>query len=130
MPPTNQTPEGAPRRARRRQDRLLARLERAARLCAEVERALREHPAPELETLIKLHRVLILKSSLEAETAPQMLKLVSDLMKPALEWARLQEKLKEREQAEKAGASGDGSGKHKGLRPETLEKIERELRLL
>ena len=54
----------------------------------------------ELETLIKLHRVLVLKLSLEADGAPELLKLAKDLMKPVMDWARLQEKRKDRALAE------------------------------
>jgi len=90
-----------------------------------------------VETLIKLFRVLILKFSVEANAAPGLLKLVNDLMKPVLDWARLEEKRKEREFAEhkyaaqktdSEKATKDASGQN-ALSQETLEKIERELKL-
>lgn len=98
---------------------------------------------PELETIIKLHRVLILRFSLEAEISPDLLKLVDGLMKPVMDWARLEEKRKEREleerkyrdrlEADKAQAereAGAGAAATEALKPETLEKIQDELSLL
>jgi hypothetical protein len=99
-----------------------------------VERQLGESPAPELETLIKLYRVLILKFSLEANVAPELFKLVCDLMKPVMDWARLQEKRKERELAEqkhrdRIEAKTARETKDDGLAPDTLQKIQREIKL-
>jgi len=129
-------PSAAP--ARPWPEQLLEQIRVGAEQCAEVERQLARHPAPELETLIKLHRVLVLKFSLEAETAPELLKLVKDLMKPVMDWAELQEKGKQRELAEqrhreqmaarKAAPGGSNAG-GEALKPETLEQIERELNL-
>src|SRR5262249_26365541 len=123
------------------QEKLLEQISRGAALCREIERGLAGNPAPALETLIKLFRVLILKMSVEANLAPDVLKVVNDLMKPVLDWARLEEKRKEREFAEhkyqeqvaaqqsaRAKASQEASGES-ALSPETLEKIERELKL-
>jgi hypothetical protein len=124
---------------REHQEHLLDQIAQGAELCREIERKLAEHPAPELETIIRLHRVLVLKLSVEAEGAPAMLKLTSDLMKPLMDWARLEEKRKEvalaeqkhrdqmeAQRAEREKASGDAS---KALSTETLQKIERELHL-
>ena len=119
------------------EQKLLRQISRGAALCRAVERSLAGNPAPEVETLIKLFRVLILKFSVEANAAPGLLKLVNDLMKPVLDWARLEEKRKEREFAEhkyaaqktaSEKATKDASGQN-ALSPETLEKIERELKL-
>lgn len=123
------------------QQKLLSQIRRGAALCREIERNLTGNPAPELETLIKLFRVIILKLSLEANAAPDLLKLVNDLMKPVLDWARLEEKRKEREfaehkyqeqtaaqQAAREKAKNDASGEN-ALSPQTLERIERELKL-
>ena len=121
-----------------RQEQLLDQIARAAERCREVEELLSRNPAPELETLIKLHRVLILKFSLEAEVAPELLKLAKDLMRPVMDWARLQEQCKRRElaelkyrdQVEAQKAARDKAAHGEALSPETLEKIERELKLL
>jgi hypothetical protein len=117
---------------------LLAQIAQGARQCRQIERQFRRHPAPELETLIKLCRVLILKFSLEAEAGPEFLERVNDLTRLVLEWGRLEEKRKERRLAERkyrdqvkahksAAAREDGDDT---LTPETLRKIERELNLL
>jgi hypothetical protein len=123
------------------QQRLLNQINRGAALCAEVERRLAGNPAPELEMLIKLFRVIILKLSVDANLAPDLLKLVNDLIKPVLDWARLEEKRKEREFSERkyheqaAAQQADRVKEQKAangenaLTPETLEKIERELKL-
>jgi hypothetical protein len=135
-------PDPSPPKAHRElQETLLNQISRGAALCAEVERCLAGNPAPELETLIKLFRVIILKLSVEANVAPELLKLVNDLMKPVLDWARLEEKRKEREFTERkyreqAAAQAANREKEKkdadgenALTSETLEKIERELKL-
>ena len=110
-----------------------------AELCDQVQTLLRNKPGPELETIIQLHRVLVLKLSAEAQGAPELLKLVNILMKPLLDWARLEESRKERELAEKkyrdqleaqqAGKQEEQRDPDQPLRPATLEKIERELHL-
>jgi len=144
--PASELPAGpdlSPEEARHDlQEQLLSRISQVAKLCAEVERQFGQHPAPQLETLIKLHRVSILKFSLEANGAPRLLKLVSDLMKPAMDWARLQEQRRERDlaeqkyrdqvEAEKAAQAREArvQAGDAALTPETLKKIERELNLL
>lgn len=119
------------------EERLLEQIGRGGKLCREIETQLRQHPSPELETIIKLHRVMVLRLSSEAQAVPEMFKLVSGLMKPLMEWARLEEQRKTRELAERKyqdevaaqeaakGQEGPGTA----LKTETLEKIEHELKL-
>jgi len=136
-------PSLSPEEARHHlEEQLLSQISQGARLCAEVESKLSQDPAPELETLIKVYRVLILKLSLEANVAPELFKLASGLMKPVMDWARLQEKRRELELAEqkyrdhveaRKTAQAREARAQAGaatLSPETLEKIERELNLL
>jgi len=121
---------------------LLAQIGEGARHCKAIEAEFGKNPPPELETLIKVHRVMVLQLSSQKETERETIGLVTALMRPVMEWARLQEKRKERElaqekyraqvaaqkaaiQRELEAAKADG-----GLTPETLEKIERELRLM
>ena len=121
---------------------LLAQIGEGARHCRAIEAEFGKNPPPELETLIKLHRVMVLQLSSKEETERETIGLVTALMRPVMEWARLQEKRKERELAEEKyrahleaqqaaiqqeleAAKTDG-----GLSTETLEKIERELRLM
>jgi hypothetical protein len=75
---------------------------------------------------------------MEANTDPQSLKLVKDLMRPLIDWERLEEQRKDRElaeqkyrdqlEAQKAAREQEKGGD--ALRPETLARIERELNLL
>jgi hypothetical protein len=128
-----------PETRRERQEKLLRQISEGAALCLKIEGRLAGNPAPELETLIKLCRIIILKLSVEANVAPELLKLVNDLMKPVLDWARLEEKRKEREFAEQryrdqaaaqeANREREKKEDESALTPETLEKIERELKL-
>lgn len=119
------------------QQAILDQISSGAALCLEIERQLAGNPAPGLETLIKLYRVIILKLSVEANVAPGLLKLVNDLMKPVIDWERLEEKRKDREFAEQkhrdhvaqAAAEKAGPASEKALTPETLKKIEHELKL-
>jgi hypothetical protein len=119
------------------QERLLAQIAEGAVLCEEVEQAFGENRTPQLETLVKLYRVLVLKLCVEAQEAPTLLKLANELMRPVLEWARLEEKRKERElaeqkyrdQVEQAAREKEGAGAAGALTTETLAKIERELNL-
>jgi hypothetical protein len=129
----------SPRRLRQLQEDLLDQIALAARHCRELEAQFGEHPAPGLETIIKVHHTLVLNLSLQAEEAPERLKQVKDLMKPIMDWAQLQEKRRQRELAEqkyrdqveaqktaRAREEQPGSG---ALTPDTLGKIERELNL-
>jgi hypothetical protein len=108
---------------------LLEQLAQAATLCEEVQRQLGLGQGPALETILKLHRVLVLKFSLEAEGAPEKLKLVAALMKPILDYARLEEKAKAREQQAREAARANPGQEAPALTPATLERIERELNL-
>ena len=71
------------------QDKLLAQISTGANACKKVETEFAKNPAPELETLIKLHRVLVMKLSTEGNVNPELLELVASLMKPVMEFAKL-----------------------------------------
>src|ERR1051325_1315106 len=88
------------RQWQRMREQLIEQIEAGARHCEGVERELGRNPAPELETLIKLHRVIILQLSAQTDAKPETVRLVTTLMKPVMDWARLQEQRKERELAE------------------------------
>ena len=119
------------------QNLLLDRMAQGAKLCKEVETLLRGGPGPELETILRLHRVLVLKLSAEAQGAPKLLRLSNLLMKPLMDWARLEESRKQRELAEQKyrderaalEAAQEKEQPSRALHPDTLEKIEHELRL-
>ena len=132
----------AARKAGREAELLLDMIARGARQCRELERELGKTAAPELELLIQLHRALILKLTTEANAAPALLSAVADLMKPVMDWARLEEKQRLRRFAEKKYRNQVAAQKAAiereiraakatgGISPETLERVERELRLL
>ena len=121
------------------QEQLLDQIEEGAKLCRKVEAQLRAHPAPGLETIVQLFRVLVLKISGELQAQPQTLALINALMKPVLDWERLEEKRKDREleqqkyrdqqAAREAAQLKRQHGRDGALQDETLNKIERELNL-
>jgi len=130
------------RRRAKQEDLLLQQIATGAKQCRDVEAQFSENPAPELETIIKLHRVLILKLSTQANVDPEMLELVARLTKPTMEYAKLMEKRREMElkeakyrdmvnerklaiEAELSKAKSSG-----GISTETLHLIEKELKLL
>ena len=119
-------------------ENFLERIAQGAELCRKIETQLRQHPAPELETIIKWYRLLVLRLSAEVQAVPELRHLLSALMRPVMEWARLEEKRKDRDSAEQrhreetAARNGARSGqadRDRALQPETLERIERELTL-
>ena len=119
-------------------EQLLAQIAWAARHCAELEAQFGAHPAPPLETLLKVYRVLILKLSAEANMDPEQLKLAMGLLRPVLEGARLDEQrkgreLSERKYGEQVRVREETRQRAKtggGIKPETLEEIERQLKLI
>jgi hypothetical protein len=86
--------------------------------------------------------VLILQLSAQTEFRPETVRQVTALMKPVMDWAKLQEQVKARELAEtkyrdqvaaqKAALERQvhAAKNEGGLSPETLAKIERELNLM
>jgi hypothetical protein len=135
-PPKSRTSDLPPDDPEELQERLLEQIAEGGKLCQEIESRLRQHHSPELETIIKLHRVLVLSLSAEAQAMPERFHLVSSLMRPVMEWARLEEKRKVRELAEQkyrdeaaAQKAKEERGPGSSLTPETLEKIEHALNL-
>jgi hypothetical protein len=126
-----------PEDAQRLQERVLERIVETAKLCREIEKRLQQHSAPELDTIIQLHQLLILGLSAQVLDAPELLEFVSALMKPVMEWARIQEKRADRELAREKHkdqlvaqeAASENVGPVKALTDATREKIEHELHL-
>jgi hypothetical protein len=85
------------RQAARQEEELLRQIASGAAQHKAVEAEFARHPAPELETIIKLHRVLIMKLSTQANAEPDLLETLGRLMKPVLEFAKLNEKRLDRE---------------------------------
>jgi hypothetical protein len=86
-------------RRSRLQDRLLAQITSGSDQCSQVEKAFAKNPAPELETIIKLHRVLILQLSTIGNANPEILKLSDQLTNTVINCISAQTKaaFKERE---------------------------------
>lgn len=105
--------------------------------CATVRERLAAAPPPATETLVELHRVLIFNLLSQPGVEAATLAQVQALMKPVLEWERLEERRKSRELAERkyqdqqeAERQKDTrSDEERALTPETLARIERELHL-
>jgi len=87
------------------QERLLNLVASGSQQCADLEQAFSKNPAPELETLIKLFKVLILNLTTRAEADPKLLQLADQLSRTALEYINGQTKARfkqtELEQAER-----------------------------
>lgn len=77
--------------SQRLQERLLGQIASGARAVKEVESAFGNNPAPEMETLMRLHRVLILKLSTAGNADPELLELVNRMMKPVVQFERLKQ---------------------------------------
>lgn len=92
-------------RQARLQTGLLAQIASGSRQIKEVEAQFAKNPAPELESLIKLHRVLIFKLSTEGNADPELLKLADQLTRTAMEYVsgktKSAQKERELEQAER-----------------------------
>jgi hypothetical protein len=86
----------------RRRRQLLEQIGVAAQLCREVEQEFGQEPAPVLETLIKLHRMLVmnLAGAMRAKPNAGDMRLLTSLMKAVMEFGRIEEKRADRAFAE------------------------------
>ena len=132
-------------RSRRQQEKLLERIATGAQAVKDVESAFAKNPAPGLETITKLLRVFILQLSTQAEAQPELFDLVNPLMKSVMDFAKLelaskQTAMDERrlQLLEQKAAAFDRAQQtleqakqsKGGITPETLKRIESELKLL
>jgi hypothetical protein len=126
------------RRSNALEEQLLDQIEFAGDQCRKLDRAFRKSPAPVIDTLLKVHRVLVLKLNNQANADPKLIALASSAFKPLFEWTRIDmkreeledAKLERRNEADLKRASEQRDATREGLRPETLEQIEKELKLL
>jgi len=84
-------------RSARLQAKLLGQITSGANQCRAVEKQFAANPSPELETLIKLHRVAVLQLSTQAQADPELLKLVDQLANTAISFASAQTKAAQKE---------------------------------
>mgnify|MGYP007071578106 CR=1 FL=1 len=131
-------------RSQRRQAAVLAQITSGSRQSAEVEKQFAKNPAPQLETLIKLHRVIAMQLATQSVDHPELIEVANGLTKTVMDYASgltkaeiekqklalsdrrvklLEQKAAAFDKVKEAVNSG-------GLTPETLTKIERELKLL
>lgn len=80
------------REASRLQERLLGQITSGARQCKEVERAFAGNPAPELETIVKLHRVLAMQLATAGVADPALLEMAERSTRLVLEFAKVEDK--------------------------------------
>lgn len=74
---------------------LLAQISTGARQVKEMEARFAKNPAPELDILIRLYRVLILKLSTQSEADPALMELATAMTKQAMDFEKLQIKRSE-----------------------------------
>lgn len=130
------------RSAARDEASFLEQIATGAATMRNVEAAFADNPPAEIEAILRLLRVLIAELTVQGRKDPKKLELVASLLKPVLERERHIAKLREIELAEskyrdhvaaqKAALEREVSAAKVagGITPETLEKIERELKLL
>lgn len=78
-------------------DKMLYGIATGAEKCRELDAAFASNPAPELAVLIKLLKNLIINLNLNPETPPDLIDRATALMKPVLEFAKLEQKQREAE---------------------------------
>jgi len=71
----------APRRVQQLHSKLFSHIRSASAQCREVERAFAKYPAPAVETLIKLHRVLTFQLTKHGDADPDLLTLADKFTK-------------------------------------------------
>jgi hypothetical protein len=136
--------------ARRRQaaleERLFGMISNGARMNSELDRAYEAAPAPEVERLIQVTKTLIMSLQVEGAANPDFLKLANSMQQTVLNYltgvnrARIEERKLELQEskyrdlvAEKKRAIESELTRAKaggGITEETIERIERELKLL
>lgn len=136
-------------RSQRREAAILAQITSGARQVAEVEKQFAKNPAPDVEVLIKLLRVQILQLATKSVENPDFLDVTNMLTKTVVDFLSGQTKAKLEQQKlaqserklvllEKKAAAYDraqaalteAKNSKGGITPETLKRIETELRLL
>lgn len=82
------------RQGKRMEAELLGRIASGARQCKEVEAQFAKNAAPELETIIKLNRVMVMQLATQGRADPKMLMLADQLTRTAMEFVSGQTKAK------------------------------------
>jgi len=125
-------------RQRRQEKEVLTHISDSTRQWRKYEAAFDKNSSPPIEHLLKLLRVVLLELNSKVKPDAATLRLIPGLMRPLIQWNRLEEQRKRRRLTERARrqelatrkAVEPASGTPKGLKPETLRLIEAELNLL
>jgi hypothetical protein len=88
------------RRSKRGPEDFLEQIGLSARQCREFERQFGQNPPPELDTLLKLHRVLVFRLTTGTDKDTGSLRAMANILRPLLAWAALEEKRRDRALAE------------------------------
>jgi hypothetical protein len=79
-------------RSRRREAAILSQITNGARQSAEVEKQFGKNPAPQLDTIIKLHRVMIMQLATQAVDNPELITITNNLTKTVMDFVSGQTK--------------------------------------
>jgi hypothetical protein len=84
---------------RKREDAMIRQIATGAQVVKDVEKQLEKSSAPNLELIIKLLRVMVLKLTTQANFDPTMLETLSFFLKPLIDWEKEQGKKEDRQLA-------------------------------
>ena len=119
------------RQRRQLQERLLGEITSGARQCREVEQQLARTAPPPLETLLQLQRLMVFQLSTQAGADPELMKLLLDYTLQDRRVVVLEEKLRLlKEENARQEAERSQPKETRCMSPETLKKIQKELKLL
>lgn len=79
-------------RSSRREAAILSQITNGARQSAEVEQQFRKNPAPQLDTIIKLHRVMIMQLATQSVDNPELIEVTNSLTKTVMDFVSGQTK--------------------------------------
>lgn len=124
------------------EEKLLHSIATGAQLCRKLDAEMGANPPPELDTIMRLNRVLIMSLSTTGQANPEHLQMADRMTRTVLEHMKVLEKrqdralmerrvvLLEEKSANALRLIAEARKSTGGVTPETLEKIEKELRLL
>lgn len=84
------------RQAAKMQQVILDRISSGAQSAQQIAKAFDRAPAPEVEALIRLHRFIVHQLAVNGMAEPKLLATASAMMRPVMEWARLEDRAKDR----------------------------------
>lgn len=79
-------------RSSRREAAILSQITNGARQSAEVEAQFNKNPAPQLDTIIKLHRVMIMQLATKSVDNPELIEVANTMTKTVMDFVSAQTK--------------------------------------